>query len=40
MSKHSRKRKKLLTKARIKTVLDWIAVISTIAVNIYSFLRE
>lgn len=39
MGKHS-KRKKLLNKTKIKAVLEWLAVISTIAANIYSLFKE
>ena len=40
MGKHSRKRKKLLNKANIKALIEWLAILSTIIANIYSILKE
>lgn len=40
MGKHYKKRKKLLSKTHIKAVLEWLAIITTIAANIYNVLRK
>lgn len=40
MGRHYRKRKKLLTKAKIKSVLEWLALISTILLNFYEIFRK